>query len=233
MISEERMMGFVEGEGCFSITIQRAINRVPRKRRNKIKRPYLFTVRPTFRLTISNQDRAILEAIRETLGFGQIYIQNRSVKDSRYKDVAYYYAESLKDCLMAKDFFKRHKFYTTKGRDFELWCKALEIIEAGKHLEKEGILQICQIRDEMNGRASKGKWAIEDVKKILEAKPIHNPAHFNEKQAKLLHTKNIDLQGWLKYKPGNNMKCKAVPKMPEKSFQAQETANASQMQAEK
>jgi len=31
MISEERIMDFVEGEGCFSITIQRVIDRRPRK----------------------------------------------------------------------------------------------------------------------------------------------------------------------------------------------------------
>jgi hypothetical protein len=210
MISEERIMGFVEGEGCFSITIQRVIDRRPRKRDkpSNIKRPYLFTIKPTFRMTISARDRQILEEARETLGFGQIYVQERSQKDPKCKDVAHYYAQGLKECLAAKDFFQRQTFYTKKGKDFELWCKALEIIKSGSHLEKAGILEICGIRDKMNKRASKGKWSAEAVEKILDAKPIHQTAHFDEKQEKLLHNENFDLQAWLKRKQGNSMKGK-------------------------
>jgi hypothetical protein len=222
LISEERIMGFVEGEGCFSITIQRVIERRQRTRNkpSNIKRPYLFRAHPTFRLTISEQDREILNVIRETLGFGQIYVQNRSQKDSRYKDIAYYYAQGLKECLLAKDFFQRQKFYTNKGRDFEFWCKALEIIKSGRHLEKDGLLEICGIRDQMNKRSSKGKWCKEEIEKILDAKPIHNPTYFNEKQVKLIHNKSFDLEGWLKPRPGNNMKGSVEPKAAQKPAEA-------------
>ena len=230
LISEERIMGFVEGEGCFSITIQRVIERRPRLRNRpfNIKRPYLFRAYPTFRLTIAEQDRKILEAVRETLGFGQIYVQNRSQKDSRHKDIAYYYAQGLKECLLAKDFFQRQKFYTAKGLDFERWCQALEIIKSGRHLEKNGLLEICCIRDQMNKRASKGKWCKEEIEKILDAKPIHNPAYFVQKQAKLIHNKSFDLEGWLKPKQGNNMKGCAEPKATQRPIDAQETANTAQ-----
>jgi len=68
IISEERIMGFVEGEGCFSIGIQRCVDGRPRKRkwrkkRNNVKRPLVWKVCPSFRVVCVNQDRAILEAI--------------------------------------------------------------------------------------------------------------------------------------------------------------------------
>ena len=210
MISEERIMGFVEGEGCFSITLQRYIDRKPRKTKKilKIKRPYLFKATTTFRLTISNADRQILEEIRETLGFGQIYVQKKALKDPRHADVAHYYAESHEDCKKVKEFFQRQKFYTRKARDFELWCQGLEIILSGKHLEKGGLLEICRIRDKMDKKASRGKWGAEAVEKILDAKPTHQTTHFDEKQEKLIHNENFDLQAWLKPKQGNSTKAK-------------------------
>ena len=237
MISEERIMGFVEGEGCFSITIQRYIDRKPRKgtKRNKIKRPFLFKIIPTFRVTISEQDREILDEIKETLGFGQIYTQKRSLKDPRNKDVTHYYAQGIGECLKTKDFFLRQKFYTNKGKDFQLWCQALQIIKSGKHLEKQGILEICDIRDKMNKRASKGKWSKEEIERILDEKPIHAEAHFTEKQARLIHNNNVDLEAWIKPRQGNHKKPggkpeagQSQPEVPEKQAEGQETPNVGQ-----
>jgi len=205
-------MGFVEGEGCFSITIQRCIDRRPRKgtARFNIKRPLLFRAYPCFRATICEADRQILDELRETLGVGQIYIQKRALKKSTAQNVAYYYAEGVKECLVVKEFFQRQRFYTRKGDSFRLWCQALEIILSGKHLEKEGLLEICRIRDQMNFRKTKSKWRADEIEKILDAKPIHNPAHFNEKQQELIHNTNLDLADWLKPRRGNCMKGKPV-----------------------
>lgn len=182
----------------------------------------MFRTMPTFRVTISNADRWILEEIKETLGFGQIYVQKKSLKDPRFEDAAHYYVESRKDCKKVKEFFQRQKFYTRKARDFELWCKGLEIILSGRHLEKEGILEICRIRGQMNKRASKGKWSAEEIEKILGARPIHNPVHFDEKQEKLIHNENFDLEAWLKPKQGNHMKGRPEPKVEEKAAEAKE-----------
>ena len=219
MISEERIMGFVEGEGCFSIAIQRHIDRTPRKCgwKYNIKRPFLFEVMPSFRLTICEADRQILEEVRETLGIGQIYVQKRSLEGKGEQNIAHYYAEGLKQCLLVREFFQKQKFYTRKGKNFQLWCKCLEIVESGRHLEKEGLLEICGIRDQMNYRSTKRKWGAEEIEKILDAKPIHQTAHFNEKQENSIHNENMALKEWLRPRQGNSMKGKPILDLAEKT----------------
>ena len=159
------------------------------------------------------KDRKILEEIRETLGFGEIYAQKRSLKYPEKQDVVQYYAEGLKGCRKARDFFQKQRFYTRKGEDFQIWCKCLEIIDSGRHLEKEGILEICSLRDQMNFRKTKNKRSTEEIEAILNAKPIHQTAHFNEKQEKLIHNENFDQRTWLAPKQGNHIKGRYEPKV--------------------
>jgi len=68
------------------------------------------------------------------------------------------HAKSLKDkswVLIVKDrndlrkkvipFFKKNPLITLKQRDFEIFVKVLEIIEKGKHLQKEGLKEIANL----------------------------------------------------------------------------------------
>lgn len=67
-------MGFVEGEGCFSIGIQKVVDKKPRKtgRKLKIKNPYILKIIPSFRIVIVEKDRKVLDMIKEKLNTGQI-----------------------------------------------------------------------------------------------------------------------------------------------------------------
>jgi len=226
LISDERIMGFVEGEGCFSIGIQKYIDRKPRKGRgrSKIKRPFLFRVLPTFRLTICDKDRQILEEIKETFGFGKIYVQKRELKSKRQQDIAIYYAESLKDCQEIRKFFQRQRFYTRKAKDFELWCQCLEIVEKKRHLTKKGLLELCRLRDQMNFRRTKSKWTVEEIERIIDAKPIHQTAHFDEKQAQLIHNGKVDLEKWLLPSQGNSKKSRFVAAVAQNGAESSETS---------
>ena len=76
------------------------------------------------------------------------------------------------------DFFKDKQFQTSKGKSFELWVKCLELIRQRKHLPKEGLLEICRIRDKMNPKlGGKVSRDAELIEKLLEAKPEHIQAH--------------------------------------------------------
>ena len=208
MISDERIMGFVEGEGCFCIGIQKNIDRKPRKtgRKSKIKRLALFRVNPSFRVAISEADNKILNEIKETLGFGQIYTQNRSAKNFLNQNVSYYYAQGHQEAKKVRDFFSKQRFYTRKKKDFELWCKCLEIIESGRHLEYGGLLEICELRDQMNHKKNKSKRSTEEIKRILQEKPEHILAHSHQKQQTLIHNKVVADADWLLPRRGNYKK---------------------------
>lgn len=81
MIPDSHIVGFVEGEGCFSIVIELYVDRRPRKTSEKRlqKKPSNgFRISPTFRINIREDDRPILEEIRQRLGVGEIYISHKS-----------------------------------------------------------------------------------------------------------------------------------------------------------
>jgi len=205
MLSNDYILGFVEGEGCFSITIGKNICRAPRMnpgKRLNIKNPYLFTVKPSFRITNCEANRAVLDEIKETLGVGNVYVQKNA--DSRKQNAAHFYTKSFAECLKVRDIFKELSFRTKKGEDFAIWCKCLEIMEKKEHLSKEGLLRICELRDQMNFRKTKNKWNKEEIEKILEEKPIHHTAHFDPDKQELIHNSKVDLSDWLAPRRGNN-----------------------------
>jgi len=213
MLSKDYILGFIEGEGCFSVTIQRYIDRRSRKTNHKsnIKNPYLFRVNPTFRITQAEDDGfEALKKIRETLGFGCFQTQKRPDKEGNSRTAVHYYAQGLNECLMIKEYFKGLEFLTNKGKSFEKWCQILELIQEKKHLTKEGIFQICDIRDMMNYRKTKCKWTKEEIEKVFDAKPIHQTAHFDPEQTSFLHNDSFDQKAFLEKGQGNNKKSRAV-----------------------
>jgi hypothetical protein len=218
MLSKDYILGFVEGEGCFSITIQRYIDRKPRKTKTRCKKkyPFLFRVNPTFRITQAKDDGfELLKEIRETLGFGRFQIQTRPDRERNSRTAVHYYAQGLNECLRVKEFFAPLEFLTRKGKSFEKWCQVLKLMQEGKHLTREGLLEICDIRNGMNYRKTKCKWTKEEIIKVLDAKPIHQTAHFDPDQTSFIHNNNIDMIEYLRLRPGNRKKAIVVPEITE------------------
>ncbi|MBN2126956.1 MAG: LAGLIDADG family homing endonuclease [Candidatus Diapherotrites archaeon] len=180
MISDERIMGFVEGEGCFSVGIERYVDSKTRKsnKRNKIKNPCVALVRPSFRVVCVKEDIFILEEIKSALGVGQIYIQKRASLNPNHRDVSHYYVQSFEDLCKIREYFASKLFYTKKGEDFKKWAEILDLIVRKEHLTKEGLLKICELRDGMNTRKGKTKKrSIQQVQSLLqhpELRFIHN-----------------------------------------------------------
>ena len=213
MLSKDYILGFIEGEGCFSIAIGKYIDRKPRQGKwtsNK-KNPRLFRISPSFRITNAEVNLPLLEEIKSTLGFGATYVQKRSEKNPSYSNMAYYYTNSFEEALKVKEYFSPTDFKTTKGKDFVLWGKCLEIIQQKRHNTKEGILQICALRDQMNFRPTKNKWNIDEVKKVLEEKPAHITANINPTQQQLLHNDSSGSENWLGLRKGNFKPRRFVP----------------------
>lgn len=180
MIPDSHITGFVEGEGCFSIAIELYTDRKPRKthERRRQKKPALgFRVYPSFHINIREDDRPILEEIRQRLGVGEIYIEKKTQHNSNWHNTAHYYVQNIADLVKIRDFFNQQTFYSKKGKDFELWCKCLEIMEKKQHLTSEGFMAICEIRGQMNSRANKRNRKLEEIRQILQSGREHILAH--------------------------------------------------------
>jgi len=134
------IVGFVEGEGCFAITISR--HKTKRLRKDG---------RLIFEIELRGDDRQILERLKYTWGCGLLF----NLKYPRYgwKPHIKYAVKSHRDIFrIVIPFFKKYPLQGKKRKDFEDFCKAAELIKEKRHLTKEGIEELGKIREFMNER---------------------------------------------------------------------------------
>ena len=166
-ISDDYIMGFVEGEGCFSITI--FVAKRPRKgntkRTKKLKKTPFYVV-PCFRIHLAIKDEKVLRLIKDRIGLGEIFLTKKARKN--WSLGAHYYVQGHKEVNKVVAYFKDKTFHSTKGDDFKKWVKCIELINDGKHQSKEGMLEIFKIRDTMNYRPNKAMLSFEKAKEMLD-----------------------------------------------------------------
>ena len=112
------IVGFTDGEGCFSVSTFR--NRTCKSG---------FQTLYEFVITQSEESRSALEAIKSYFGCGNIYINHRY--DNHHHDL-------LRYCVRRQDdlrnkiipFFKKYRLQTTKRAQFELFCKKIKEAES-------------------------------------------------------------------------------------------------------
>ena len=130
------IVGFVDGEGCFHISI------------NKIDKMTLgWQVLPEFRVVQNQNDEKVLHQIHKYFGFGKVTI-NRKDKHGVRKE---YRVRGLNNLTEIVEFFIKNPLQTdTKKHSFERFAKVIEMMNNKKHLTQEGLKQIEFIVSEMN-----------------------------------------------------------------------------------
>lgn len=124
--------GFVDGEGCFSVSIFR----------NKTMKSG-WQVFPEFVITQGAKSRSALEEVKSFFGCGRIYANKRY--DNHKEHLLKYCVRSkqeLKERIIP--FFQKFKLRTAKKDDFEKFVKILEILgstdQSSKHLQRIAII---------------------------------------------------------------------------------------------
>ena len=132
------LVGFTDGEGCFSISIFK----------NKTLKSG-FQVFPEFVLTQGAKSLETLEKVQNFFGCGRIYENKRY---DNHRESLYRYCVRNKTDLLGKvcPFFNKYKLQTAKNNDFELFKQGLEIIKNGEHLTDDGFIKIQEIASQMN-----------------------------------------------------------------------------------
>jgi len=125
--------GFVDGEGCFSITF------------NKKKNTNRPEVRLIFEIELREDDLEILQRIKNALGCGNIY----HLKYSRYTKWRPHYKykiSNIKDISKKViPFFHKYPLQAKKKYSFEKFYKVSQLVLKKKHLTDEGILEIRKL----------------------------------------------------------------------------------------
>ena len=140
------VIGFVDGEGCFSIGFVRQPDRMSR-RGYKIG----CQVSHDFVVTQGASSVDCLHELREFFGVGRVYVNRRS--DNHREDL-HRYVVCRRDDLLERiiPFFQQHRLRTAKRSDFEKFVQCMELIDRGFHLTHAGLVEIAEIVQTMNRR---------------------------------------------------------------------------------
>jgi hypothetical protein len=138
------VIGFVDGEGCFSIGIVRQPDRAGR-------RGYRtgFQVSHEFAVTQGEQSLCCLRDLEVFFGVGSILVNRRY---DNHREHMYRYCVRRRDDLLEViiPFFREHRLRSSKQRNFEKFARCVEMIDAGWHLERDGLIEIVEIVQTMN-----------------------------------------------------------------------------------
>jgi hypothetical protein len=140
------VIGFVDGEGCFSVSFVRQNDRTDR-------RGYRlgYQVAPRFVVSQGVSSVACLEELKEFFGVGRVYGNRR--QDNHREDMRQYVVSerwALLETIVP--FFEEHPLRAAKHADFEKFVRVLEMMEDELHLTAEGLVEIAEITQTMNRR---------------------------------------------------------------------------------
>jgi len=157
LFTEAWIVGFVDGEGCFSVGFIRQPNRGKRL-------GYKLGVQVwcEFAVTQGASSLHSLRLIEHYFQVGAIYCNKRY---DNHREHLYNYSvrkrEDLKKVIIP--FFQNNQLRTSKKRDFELFTQCFKMIENKDHRRKNGLLELARIASKMNRR----KDRVSIVKRIL------------------------------------------------------------------
>lgn len=135
---EQWIVGFVDGEGCFSCCIQR------NKRMSRG-----WQVQPRFAVVQGEKSASALELIQSYFGCGRIWRNKRH--DNHKEDLLTYNVYRWHDLRgIIVPFFEANPLVTAKRHDFLKFKRVLGMMDRRLHLTLDGIREIAKITETMN-----------------------------------------------------------------------------------
>ena len=140
------VIGFVDGEGCFSISFVRQPSRTTRQ-------GYKTGYQVTHEFVVTQGAKSIdcLHAIQKFFGVGQVLVNKRydNHKEHLYRYVVRKRSELL-DVVIP--FFRNYPLRTAKSQDFAKFARCVELVQTQSHLSPAGLLSLVEIAQTMNSR---------------------------------------------------------------------------------
>jgi hypothetical protein len=152
------IVGFVDGEGCFSVPIQRN------------SKTLTWQVQPQFVVVQGASSVSALELLRDYFDCGRINANRRT--DNHREPMYRYVVRRFRDLdEIIVPFFERYPLLTSKRENFGKFVDVLKLMKQRRHLSTDGLLEIARIVETMNRRKPSS------VRRILRD---HTPATSNE-----------------------------------------------------
>ncbi len=146
--------GFVDGEGSFHVAVQ--VNPSTRLK---------WQVIPEFHVSQNDGNQHVLELIREVLGCGYLKPNHRNSRDRTQVLVV---RDRTDLATKVVPFFRQYGLRTTKRADFERFAQIVEKMQAGRHLESDGLKEILRSAFQMNQGGARRRLSLDDILASLE-----------------------------------------------------------------
>ena len=135
---EQWIVGFVDGEGCFSISVVRN----PGCRLG-------WQVQHEFSVTQAASSRSALEVLSQEFGCGYLIENNRH--DNHREPLLRFSVKRRADLVaIVVPFFEERPLRTAKHLDFVRFASVLRSMQEGAHLTRDGLRSIAQETELMN-----------------------------------------------------------------------------------
>ena len=142
------VVGFVDGEGCFSVGF---VQQPDRKEKTRIRRGYRLGYQPFHEFAVTQGAKSIrsLQELQRFFGVGKLYLNKRydNHKEHLWRFVVRR-REDIQNVIIP--FFQQYSLKTAKRADFEKFVKCMHLIEQKEHLQREGLIRLAQIVATMN-----------------------------------------------------------------------------------
>jgi LAGLIDADG endonuclease len=139
-LAAEWVVGFVDGEGCFSVPIFR--NRSCRSG---------WQVQPEFAVVQGERSAGVLVALEDFFGCGKVSVNRRH--DNHRQDMWRYSVRRQADLrALIVPFFEANPLRTAKACDFAGFATVVRMMGEGLHLNVKGLRQIAETAATMNRR---------------------------------------------------------------------------------
>ena len=130
-LNPDWVVGFVDGEGCFFVGVQR---------NPTVKIGY--QVIPEFRVVQHMRDIDVLHALKRFFGFGRVCRNH----DERWE----FRVRRLEHLREVARFFSEHPLKTKKRIDASKFKDVLRMMEEGRHSTESGLNEIVKLAASMN-----------------------------------------------------------------------------------
>jgi len=149
------IVGFTDGEGCFSISVIK--NHTTR---------FGIQIFPEFVLTQGAKSVYVLEMIHNFFGCGRVFVNKRN--DNHNEHLYRYCVRSLKDLNeVIIPFFERNKLKTEKINDFNVFCKVIKMMLKKEHLTEIGKNKIITLAETTNRKKKRRRESSETTRQNI------------------------------------------------------------------
>jgi hypothetical protein len=138
------VLGFVDGEGCFSLGL---VRQASRDRRVGYRAGY--QVFHEFVVTQGAKSVSCLHELREFFGVGMV-LTDRPRDDHRERLCRYVVRRRADLLQVIIPFFREHRLRSAKREDFDKFAGCIEMMQSGKRLTCQGLASIVEVVSTMN-----------------------------------------------------------------------------------